>query len=253
MDNFLQEAEPWPKRLLGRFSLSDVLAVVGFCVGCAFVTYVVRMVGYFSVVGPELLGMFLETDLIQGAIFSLPGVILLVGIIQMCVAFVFPLMERLTPSIDRLVDNLPRSVKLKPDTLIGIISILVFSGLMLLSIFKPVDDFGARLLLQITITMISITYFFDHLIFRKNLSIIWSVAIILNGYQCLYEIGRTEAQLDLKSTTNRYAISASDRSLVNVTILKSSSKALLIKVGNDVVMYDRSQISRIEKMPKLVQ
>lgn len=65
--------------MLARYSLTDLASFLGMCVGFAFAAYVVRTIGSFSVVGPELLGLFLEANLISGAIIIVPWVIFWMG------------------------------------------------------------------------------------------------------------------------------------------------------------------------------
>ncbi|MGQ2917148.1 hypothetical protein [Rhizobium oryzihabitans] len=237
--------------MLSKYSLTDIVSAVGFCVGCAFVTYVIRMFGYFNVVGPELLGMYLDSDLVQGAILALPAVILVLGLIQMIVSFLFPVFDRIAPKVDRVIERLPKRLQIEATTFFVLLAGGAFVGSIIVQVVTPDDDHGALLLFHVMSLMACCVFATENFLAHRRIKLFWVIAVALNSYWTLYQVGRFEAQNDLRLSKTRYAVHAEDKSFVNVTLLRSTSKALLMKVGDDVVMYDRSQVIRIERMPKV--
>lgn len=238
-------------KLLRKYSIADLASVVGFCVGCAFVTYIIRMFGYFNVIGPELLGLYLDSDLVQGAIFALPAVIIVLSLIQTIYVSIFPLMERISPSVERGIARLPNAVKVEPTTFFGILAWIALISSVIITIVIPDDDKGMLLLFNIVTLMTCGVFAADYFVAYRKLSIFWIATLALQSYWCIYQTGRYEAQSDLRYSKHRYAVFAADKSFVNVVLLRSTSKAILMKVGSDIVMYDRSQVIRIERMPRV--
>lgn len=237
-------------KILSKYSIADIASVVGFCVGCAFVTYIVRMFGYFNVIGPELLGMYLDSDLVQGAILALPAVILVLCLIQTIYVIVFPLMEKLSPKIDRAIERLPPALQVEATTVFGALAWIALISSIIITIFIPDDDHGALLMFQMVTLIACAGFSTEYFIANRKLSIFWIATLALNTYWCVYQSGRYEAQNDLNYSKHRYVINATDKSYVNVVLLRSTNKAVLMKAGSDIIMYDRSQVTRIERMPK---
>ncbi len=237
--------------MLDKYSLTDIISAIGFCVGCAFVTYIIRMFGYFNVVGPELLGMYLDSDLIQGAILALPAVILTLGFIQLIVAWLFPIFDRISPKVNRVIEWLPRPFQLEATTFFALLAVAAFVGSLIVQIVTPDDDQGSLLMFQVVSLIACCVFATESFLAQRRINLFWVIAVALNGYWTLYQVGRFEAQNDLRHSRVRYAVYAVDKAFVNVMLLRSTSKAVLMKVGGDVVMYDRSQVTRIERMPKV--
>lgn len=237
--------------VLGKYSIADIATALGFCVGSAFVTYVIRMIGYFNVVGPEFLGMYLDSDLVQGAILALPAVVLVVSLVLVGVGWVFPTMARVAPYVDRATGYLPRAFQIDASTLLIVLAWTSSIALMVINIVNPDQDMGLLMFFHMINFMACAVFAAEYFIAHERLSLFWAVVLMLNAYWCIYQFGRFEAQSDINFSKNRYTIYATDKTFVNVSLLRSTSKAVLLKSGDDVVLYDRSQVIRIERMPTI--
>jgi hypothetical protein len=203
------------------------------------------MFGYFNVVGPELFGMYLESDLILGAILGLPAVIISVALVHFVISWMLPLMDSISPKIDRAIDKLPPSMRCSSTTFFIFVAALATICSILVRVLMKENDNGLFLICQLFSLFACIFFAVENFISHRKLSLFWILAVALNVYWTLYQFGRFEAQSDLEYSKTRYAVYATDKTYVNVILLRSTSKVVLMKAGNGVVMYDRSQIPRI--------
>ncbi|UPA25361.1 hypothetical protein [Shinella oryzae] len=227
-------------------SFTKVVSIVGFLIGCAFITYVVRTMGYFAVIAPEYLGFFIETDLIMGAIRAAPFVIGCATFVYLIFWFAAVLLAH-EEKVDRVIMPIDAAVRRLPVWLRTLPLVIFFVAL-----------FASPFLFEGDFYVIRVAFLYVNL----SLAVMWLVqkhaadrtvhppafaTFLITLYPALYETGKYEAIQDLNHSEARYSITAGDRSYVNALLLKASSNGVLLKVGNEVILYDRSQIARIER------
>ncbi len=55
------------------------------------------------------------------------------------------------------------------------------------------------------------------------------------------------AQYDLTHGKNRYNLYSSEKSYLNVLVLRSTSTSVIFKAGDEIIFYDRANIKRLER------
>lgn len=226
--------------------ITKVVSIFGFFIGCAFITYVIRTMGYFSVIAPEYLGFFIETDLIMGAIMAMPfvfGASVLVYTIFWIVSILVDheeKIERITKPVHGVKKYVPKQTK----------QILMWLFLALLIVAPFVlhgENYIIKAELSIFSVMLTIGWLFQHKLDHDRISPLLAVSCVIVTYTALHDIGKVEAITALNHSKARYSVTAADKQYVNVILLRASSSSVLIKVGGDVILYDRGQVNKIER------
>lgn len=229
---------------LQRVRFSEIITLIGFLVGCAFVSYVVRSIGYFSILGPEMLWMYLDLNVMQGAVFSIPGVMLLTSIVYLAILLVVSVVNYEEKN-GVLTDRVPILLK---KTLKFSLILLAYFVLFFFEFLFGKDMYGAKMLVYFGFFMTNLIAIVDSWFNGSKYSLLFTGFLgFLLMYNCLLQLGKMEAFIDLHKVSPRYSVWADDKSYMNVTVMRSSSSYLILKVGNDAVFYDRARIRRVER------
>jgi hypothetical protein len=230
--------------LFQDITLGRVVSYVGFAVGCAFITYMIRTMGYFSIIAPEYLGFFVETDLIMGAIRATPFVVGMAWLIYTMYWIVGMAHDELHRVPQWFTSPFEKVRAASPSWLFPTIICLVLGGSQLL----PEND---NYILRVMVACIAAFFMSLSLIeqFQEygTVNPITALATLFLLHAALFDEGKWEAISDLRHSKARYSITTSDKSYANVLLLRASSSSVLLKVGGDVVLYERSQVVRIER------
>ena len=229
-----------------ELSSTKIASALGFAVGCAFVTYVVRTMGYFSIVAPEYLGFFLETDLILGAIKATPFVIGLGSLVYL-IAWITAIAVHHSDKVDIIFIPIDNLLAKRPSWTTPFLLFIFFMLVLASSFLFEGDNFIFRVLILYINLVLSLFWVADQHIENKVIHPLSIIACFFSAHTVLYETGKLEAIMDLNHSKARYSLSASDKDYVNVLLLRASSSSVLIRVGNGVVLYERSQIKKIER------
>ncbi|MEW9616041.1 hypothetical protein AB3G45_19690 [Shinella sp. S4-D37] len=234
-----------------NLSMAKAASIIGFLVGCAFITYVIRTMGYFSVIAPEYLGFFIETDLIMGAIRAAPFVFasatfayLIFWLVAIALAHEEKV-DRVFLPIDAVVERVPSWVKRLP-------LFIFFAALFASSFLLEGDSYVLRVAMLYLNLMIAVMWLAERRAAEHTIHPLALAACLISLYSALYETGKFEAIQDLNHSKARYSITASDKSYVNVLLLRATSSGVLLKAGNEVILYDRSHITKIERATDLI-
>ncbi len=215
--------------------------------GCAFITYVVRTIGYFRIIAPEYLGFFIETDLVMGAIRATPfvvGACYIVYTLFWLVSLVIDHEDKIVRvtrpihGIKRLSRPWMKTVALWTFYFALIVSGFVFEG----------ENFFITLELSYLAALYVVIWTLQQYEDYGKINPFVGVAAMLSVYTALINTGKWEAIVDLNSSNARYSITATDKSYVNVILLRTSASGVLLKAGKDIILYDRSKVSKIERM-----
>jgi hypothetical protein len=209
---------------LPNISITQLATYAGICVGLAFVSYVVRTLGYFSVVGPEFFPLFIQADLVMGAVLEAPFVISILSAAYLIAAY-FTFWE-----VTFLL------------WLSGVAAILF----LISKFFLEGENFIWIATISLILALFSYMWIFIHYIDQRRLSIVLCFSALMSTNAALTNFGKYQAIDDLNHPRVRYSVTAEDKSYVNVILLRASNSAILLKVGGAVVFYDRSKISKIE-------
>lgn len=231
-----------------KLTISEVAAILGIGVGCAFASYALISTGYFSIVGPGMLGWFLETNLLSGAIFCLPYVLLALTITPF---FVFESIgrsifgEKRNQEIPTQSTNLIRNNSLS----MALVGALLFVSNFIYSDYSYNDTYYSTFIWAIATlySLIMIRYnvrnrFYPFLV-------IYFVIMLMNLSMFLIVFGASQGHRDLVREDRRYDVVAEDKTYLNVTVIRTTSSSLILRVGKDVVFYERSRIKRLSRTP----
>jgi|GEM_PF-3048204 len=233
--------------MFDEMTVGKAVSYLGFVVGCAFITYIVRTMGYFSVVAPEYLGFFVETDLVMGAVRATPFV---VGVIWLLYTEFW-----IVSLIHDNKERFPSIISVPVGRLAGIApswSMQAFEYFVIfcyfLSQFIPIgENYVFRRMIGMLISFILCLKAVEQFERFGTVNPFSAFATLLVVYTTLHDVGKWEAVVDLNHSKARYSITASDKSYVNVLLLRASASSVLLKVGSQVVLYERSKIIRIER------
>lgn len=236
-----------------KYSFSQIATFAGFCVGCIFATYVIRTFGYFSVMGEQFTGIFLEANLLQGAILATPSVFLTASLLFWSV-WLASLMIDLDEQITYVASKIPGIVKVRPRLVMNCISLALVACLFIPAKYFDGDNFILKVMLSIFIVFIQFVFLFDRWIDTRKLSPLLLASTLLVTYSALHDVGKFQAIEDLNHAQNGFSITATDKNYVNVSLLRTSSTSILFRAGNSILLYDRTKITKIERMTdKIVQ
>lgn len=234
------------KLLFGR-SLTEIVSFFGFCVGCAFVTTTVRTIGYFSVIGPQFQDLFLDTDLVKGAVQALPGIIFIAASIWAGIWLGVVSFETVHPTVQHLERAAPRILSVPLRVIVnwwGGITIAAY--VFAIALFDG-EYFFIRFLLWFLMSLSAYFQAVVAIIEGKKIHPILAVALLIMTYNGLHDLGKLEAISALRNTSERYSVETSNKSYANVNLLRTTSNAVLLRVGGEVIYYDRSQINQISR------
>ncbi|TBY42266.1 hypothetical protein [Rhizobium leguminosarum] len=232
--------------------MSDIAKFVGFCAGCAFATYVIRVLGYFSIMGQQFTGIFLEANLLQGAILATPGVVGIASLFCLSV-WLGSVMIHFDDQITYVANRISFAGKVKPRTIMNWFSLALLACLFIPNRYLAGDHFEFRLLLSVLIAFLQYLFLFERWVDSSEVSVFLLAYCLIATYTALYDIGKFEAIHDLNHGENGYSITATDKNYVNVTLLRTSSSSILFKAGSSILLYDRAKISKIERMTDKIE
>ncbi|AYD00959.1 hypothetical protein NCHU2750_15690 [Neorhizobium sp. NCHU2750] len=214
-------------------TLQEITGFAALCFSLAVSFYVIEASGYFSVVGPEFIGIYFDDNLIAGVVEVLPTISLVLCLIFLFSNFVYSNFEKRGKERNLL------QILWWSDWGIGIL----FS----LAIFFPSErDFLPIKVIAYYLNAMVLLGICYIQIFRFDV-VRWSnVAItIFIWYTAIYQGGRASAVLDLAKAEPRFFISTAERDYANAVILRATAKGVIIHSGTDVIFYRAEDIKRI--------
>ncbi|WP_017995802.1 hypothetical protein [Rhizobium leguminosarum] len=235
-----------------NYSLGDYAKFVGFCIGCVFATYVVRILGYFSIIGDQFTGVFLEANLLQGAILATPSVFGVASLFFIGI-WLGSVLIRFDDQITYAVKKIPGLEKVKPKIISYCISLSLLVCLFIPSRYFAGDDFAIKVLVSVLIAFMQYKLSFERWLDTEKVSVLLLVPCLIATYSALYDIGKYQAIQDINHGENGYSITAADRNYVNVTLLRTSSSSILFKAGASILLYDRAKVTKIERLTDRIE
>lgn len=236
-----------------KVTLSGLLPWIGVFIGTLFVFYTVYTMGYFSVLGPELLGFYLETNFVQGAILSIPG---LVGVVSASLPALGILGGILLMDDESIRNNKYLSItsRINPDIVMLLMLVVCVATSVTLNWFFPDRFFLLQMIVFLILFGANVIKGVSALADRQALnSILQFACSLVAAYGLLLFLGKYSASNDIEKDNVRYSVYTEGKSFINVNIVFSSSSVLVIKSGSELIFYERSQVKRVERLLKRVE
>ncbi|SOC92834.1 hypothetical protein SAMN05216358_2994 [Rhizobium sp. AN5] len=217
----------------GDLAIEDVVKLALVCFGGAAATFVVYTAGYFSLVGPEFLGIYFDGNIISGIVQVTPMV---TGVTSICL-FLYYWIYRLFCSFDDGEKII--------DFLLVIDKVLIIPIVATLFMDKDWLDLKAFILLLSAFVIAGAVFFQNmHYGVVNYLSVSFLIFTLFNAVDIS---GKASAYRDLTKDAPRYSLYTTDKNYVNVVVLRSTSNGVIVKSGNDIIFYGKDQIERLER------
>ncbi|MGO7868652.1 hypothetical protein AB9E15_05330 [Rhizobium leguminosarum] len=231
--------------MLPNVSLSQLATYGSISVGAAFVSYVVRTLGYFSIVGPDFFPLFIQSDLIMGAILEtrfVAGVLTVVYVLGWYIS----ILERYDHRIRPLMERIPFLQEGNEVNLLNGLAWVIIIFSVISSWFLEGDSYLWITVCSCLLAGFSILFLLISRIEQGRWSIFLGIVMLVTVNAALTNLGKSQAIQEINHPKVRYSVIADDKNYTNVILLRVANSGILLKVGSQVIFYDRAKIKRID-------
>lgn len=218
---------------IGDLSIEDVVRLGLVCFGAAAASYVTYTAGYFSLLGPEFIGIYFDGNLLSGIVQITPAVAAVISMSVVTYYYIYMVLSKFDEGGNII------EILLIMDKLIFIPVLIAFFLDGYLLVVKSAVFF-------VSAFVIAGVVFFQYWL-HGAINYLNVVFLIFTLYNAIDYSGKAAAYEDLTKGSPRYSLYTSDKNYANVVVLRSTDNGVIIKSGRDIVFYANEKIIKMER------
>lgn len=195
--------------------------------------------------GPEFFPIFIQADLLMGAVLEARFVVGVVSLAYWVVVYI-AVLDRFDHRIRPVANKIPFLKEGNELTFLAWLSAIATFSFVVSVFFLQGENFVWIATLSAVLAIFSHTWLLINYVDEGRFSITLCLSALLSTQGALSNFGKYQAIEDLNHPKARYSVTADDKNYVNVILLRASEAGVLLRVGETVVLYDRSKVSKIE-------
>lgn len=219
----------------GDIGLDDIAKFGALCVGATAAAFVIKATGYFTVVGPEFIGLYLDGNILTGIFYAAPYVFSVVSLSIWIYYWIYRGFRRLFDDETEITRMLLfyDKVMIIPIT----IAVLFANGKWV---------FIEEIVFAVAAFIVGGVVFFQYFHFERinYINVIFCAFAI---YSAVYVSGKADAVSDLLKKEPVFDIYTTDTNYVNAIILKTASNGIVIRWGDKIIFYKTDDIKKISR------
>ncbi|MER9586527.1 hypothetical protein [Mesorhizobium sp. M0276] len=220
---------------LGDIGLDDIAKAGAVCVGATAAAFVVKATGYFYVVGPEFIGLYLDSNMIVGIFYAAPYVFSIISISVYAYYLIYKAVGYFFNDETEIINLLLFYDKILAVPVVVAIIFAKGEWIMVESAIFLIASF-----------VIGGIIFFQYFHFG-NYNSFNIVIFIFSMYNTVYIGGKAEAVFDMSKKGPLFDIYTEETNFINAVILKTASNGILVRWGDQVIFYKASDIKKISR------
>ncbi|RWB09003.1 MAG: hypothetical protein EOQ39_03640 [Mesorhizobium sp.] len=198
----------------GEIGLDDVAKAGALCVGATAAAFVVKATGYFYVVGPEFIGLYLDSNMLSGIFYAAPYVFSIISVS----VYVYYLIYK---SFGYFFDDETEIINL----LLFYDKILVIPVIVAVIFAKGEWIMVESIIFLFSSFVIGGIVFFQYFHFKSYNS--FNVVVLLFSiYNTIYIGGKAEAVFDLSKKGPLFDVYTEESNFINAVSVKWYSNSL---------------------------